>query len=197
MTASRAGSIPTSGSPIGTQTASTPPPLSELGPVFRRDPRPRRRRRPPSYNRGLAIMQALSRPPVWRAMLPLHGGLAIAEMRLPRRSSGSARFIGRTVNNKGCIQPSGLRGFGRRPRISFSIGFPRGRLERHAGRSASTGLRRPRRASHHLAYDGNDAGLHGVIWRGYASGHPKIRIAFLEAAAVGIAPGGPHGPPFR
>ena len=43
-------------------------------------------------------------------------------------------------------------------------------------------------AAYHLAHDGDDAGLHGVIWGGVCERHPKIRIGFLESGGGWIAP---------
>ena len=77
---------------------------------------------------------------------------------------------------------------GPRPRSSTSaIGFHEGGnsgmptvgVDRFEGRGAQ---------AHHLAHDGDDAGLPGVIWGGVCERHPKIRIGFLESGGGWIAP---------
>ena len=96
------------------------------------------------------------------AMLPMQSvDLAIAEMRFAAQGARLPRRLhpAEPVQQQD-DPPTRLRavlGGGRGSR--FLDRLPRGRLERHAdGRRRP--LRGPRRAPHHLAHDGDDAGLH-------------------------------------
>ena len=134
------------------------------------------------------------------AMLPLQSvDLAIAEMRFAKKELGfRGGFIRPNPYNNKMIHHPRLRAvLGRGRGSRFRDRLPRGRLERHAdGRRRP--LRGPRRPPHHLAYDGDDAGLHerdlGRRLRAPSEDpHRLSRIGRRLDRAVAR----PHGPAFR
>ena len=112
---------------------------------------------------------------------------AIAEMRFAQELGMRVVFCGRTRTMIAwrvtpTTTPSGLR---RRNSISASASTKAGQA---VCRQWASIVSRAVRATHYLAYHGNDAVALSVIWGGVCERFPQIRIGFLESGGGWIAP---------